>query len=97
MTPFDASGKKRFENIVGKEENAGNQHCLLFPHCFLLYQRQKLSFMLHLFCSLQMDKVKILSYGKWLKVALQILGRKFYKKNWKIILILPKPLYSQSL
>ena len=24
-----------FENIVGKEENAGNQRFLLFPHCFL--------------------------------------------------------------
>ena len=22
------------ENIVGKEENAGNQHFLLFPQCF---------------------------------------------------------------
>ena len=29
----------RVENIVGKGENAGNQHFLLFPHCFL-----KLSF-----------------------------------------------------
>ena len=26
---------KPFENIVGKGENAGNQHFLLFPHCFL--------------------------------------------------------------
>ena len=24
----------RVENIVGKEENAGYQHFLLFPHCF---------------------------------------------------------------
>ena len=24
----------RTENIVGKEENAGNQHFLLFPQCF---------------------------------------------------------------
>ena len=22
------------ENIMGKEENSGNQHFLLFPHCF---------------------------------------------------------------
>ena len=29
----------RIENIVGKGENAGNQHFLLFPQCF-----QKLSF-----------------------------------------------------
>ena len=41
-------GKTPFQNIVGKGEN------LLFLHCFLLYQRQKLSFMLHLFCRLQM-------------------------------------------
>ena len=25
----------RVENIVGKGENAGNQHFLLFPQCFL--------------------------------------------------------------
>ena len=30
---------RRVENIVGKGENAGYQHFLLFPHCFL-----KLSF-----------------------------------------------------
>ena len=29
------------ENTVGKGENAGNQHFLLFPQCFLLYQRKK--------------------------------------------------------
>ena len=32
--------EKPFGNIVGKEENAGNQHFLLNPQCFLLYQRQ---------------------------------------------------------
>ena len=26
--------KKTFKNIVGKGENAGNQHFLLFPECF---------------------------------------------------------------
>ena len=30
---------KAFENIVGKGENAGNQHFLLVPRCFLPYQR----------------------------------------------------------
>ena len=25
---------RRIENIVGKEENAGYQHFLLFPQCF---------------------------------------------------------------
>ena len=32
--------KKSFENIVGKGENAGNQHFLLFPLCFLSFQKQ---------------------------------------------------------
>ena len=26
--------KKPFENIVGKEKNAGNQHFYIFPQCF---------------------------------------------------------------
>ena len=29
-----------FENIVGKGENAGNQHFLLFPQCFLPFLKQ---------------------------------------------------------
>ena len=33
--------KKAFENTVVKGENAGNQHFLLLPKCFLLYQREK--------------------------------------------------------
>ena len=32
--------KKVFENRVGKGENAGNQHFLLFPLCFLHHQKQ---------------------------------------------------------
>ena len=35
MTPFDASGKKPFENAVGKGEIAHNEQFLLFPQCFL--------------------------------------------------------------
>ena len=30
MTTFNDPGKETFENIVGKGENAGNQHFLLF-------------------------------------------------------------------
>ena len=29
-----------FENILGKRENADNQHFLLFPKCFLPFPRQ---------------------------------------------------------
>ena len=31
--------KKTFENIVGKEQNAGNQHFLLFPQYVLPYKK----------------------------------------------------------
>ena len=36
--------KMSLENIVRKGENAGNQHCLLFPQCFLSFQTQTTSF-----------------------------------------------------
>ena len=32
--------KKAFENSVGKGENAGYQHFLLFPQCFLTFPKQ---------------------------------------------------------
>ena len=60
--------KKTFKNIVGKEENAGNQHFLLFPQCFLPYLRHTLSFKQHKICRLQMHfnlvEAKIVSFGK---------------------------------
>ena len=31
---------KPFENLAGKGENAGNQHFLLFPQCFLPFPKQ---------------------------------------------------------
>ena len=39
--------KKPFENNVGKGENAGNQHFLLFPHCFLPIPKRMSVFNLH--------------------------------------------------
>ena len=36
--------KKPFENIVGKGQNAGHQHFLLFPQCFQPYQRKPAPF-----------------------------------------------------
>ena len=39
------------QSIVRKVENAGAQHFLLFPQCFLLYQTQILLFEQHLFSS----------------------------------------------
>ena len=38
-------GKKPFENIVRKGDNAGNQHFLLLSQYFQPYQRQKSSFL----------------------------------------------------
>ena len=46
--------KKPYENIVGKGENAGNQHFLFFPQCFLPIPKRISVFKLHLFCRLQM-------------------------------------------
>ena len=41
-----------FEKIVGNKENAGDQHFLLFPPCFLPYKGQKSSLEQHLTVSL---------------------------------------------
>ena len=60
-----------FKNIVRKEDNAGNQYFLLFPQCFLPYQKEESSFQQQLFCRLLMlsiwTSLKKLSFGKWLK------------------------------
>ena len=40
-------------NTVGKGENAGNHHFLLFQHCFLLFQAEKSSFKQFVICRLQ--------------------------------------------
>ena len=49
--------KQAFENIVGKGENAINQHFLLFPQCFLLLPGQTSIFESELFCRLQMFRI----------------------------------------
>ena len=36
---LETLGKTPFENIVGKGENAGKQHFLLYPQCFLSFQK----------------------------------------------------------
>ena len=60
--------RKAFENIVGKGENAGNQHFLLFPQCFLLYQKTEIiisvTVNLSSAYSFNLDKPKIFSFGK---------------------------------
>ena len=43
---FMIPGKKPFENIAGKGENAGNQHFLLFSQCFLHFPRSNFIFII---------------------------------------------------
>ena len=61
-------GKKPFEIIVGKGENAGNQHFLLFPQCFPPFPNQisfsLLTFILSSANASNSDQSKILSFGK---------------------------------
>ena len=49
---FMTLGKRTFENLMGKRENAGNQHFLLFPQGFLSNQRHKPTILVHLNCHL---------------------------------------------
>ena len=60
--------KKAFQNIVGKGENGGNQHCLLFPEFFLLFFRGFSIFEAIFFSlsanALNFEKSEILSFGK---------------------------------
>ena len=48
---------KTFENIVGKGENAGNQHYLLFPQFLIPYKRQSKTFERHLLCRCKCFKI----------------------------------------
>ena len=60
--------KKALENTVEKGENAGNQHFLLFPLCFLLYENTKIIILAMLKLSsanaFNLVMSKILSFGK---------------------------------
>ena len=58
--------KKPFENVVEKGENAGNQHFLLFPQCFLPFPKQISIFQSHLSPAntFSLNQSEILSFGK---------------------------------
>ena len=73
--------------MVRKGEIACNKQFLLFSLCFLPYMAFKMSSAI----CFNLDQSKILSSGYGLKVALQILGQKFYKNTKK------SSLYPQSL
>ena len=63
--------KKPFENIVGKGENADNQHFLLFPQCFFTLHKTNFNFSITLILSsasaFNFDRYKTLSFDKELK------------------------------
>ena len=62
--------KQLFENILGKGENAGNQHFLLFPQCFLIYQEEKITILTSNFWSantFNLVQPKLFSFGKQLR------------------------------
>ena len=52
---LETLNKMAFENIVGKGENAGDQHFLLFPKYFLPYQKQ-----FHYFSLIEFDRQPLL-------------------------------------
>ena len=60
MPTFDAPRKEAFENNVGKEKNAGNQHFFSFQQCFLPYQRKSAPLILSSSNAFNLDKAKIL-------------------------------------
>ena len=66
--PFTTLRKLPYKNIVGKGENAGNQHSLLFPQCFLPFPYQIFYFSFTLILSsanaFNLDQSKILYLGK---------------------------------
>ena len=63
----------RVENIVGKGENAGYQHFLLYPQCFLSFSENFLIFPSHLICHLQIlsiwTSLKYRCFGNGLNVT----------------------------
>ena len=65
---FNDLEKETFENNAGKGENAGNQHFLLFPQCFLRFPNRFFNFLYTLILSsanaFNSDQYKILSFGK---------------------------------
>ena len=65
---FNYPVRKAFENFMGKGENAGNQHFLHFPPCFLTKSETEIivltTFNLLSSNAFNFKKAKILSFGK---------------------------------
>ena len=87
--------KKPFENLVGKGENAGNQHFLLFLQCFLPFPKQFSIYQSLIFCRLQVVSIwtslkfhrLIKSQRAALKISMGMQepeGKKHFQKSLKI-------------
>ena len=68
--------KKTLENIMGKGENGGYQHFLLFPQCFLSCKSQipqlKVTFIVSSANPLSLVQSVILLLDRWVKELLNI-------------------------
>ena len=53
IATFNNTEEVGFESILGKGENAGKLHLLLFPKCFLPVSQQTFTFESKLLCCLQ--------------------------------------------
>ena len=73
--------KKAFENIAGKEENAGDQYFLLFPQCFVLFLTQMFIFSSAIELKLYMYMSKSVLCGK--ELTLKQTTKLWTGLNWK--------------
>ena len=79
--------EKSFENIVGKGENAGTQHFLLFKHCFQPIKRQISQFELYLICHL-----KVLSF--WASRHFMLFGKRLLDATEYLTLFLTTKIWT---
>ena len=74
------------ENMLGKGQNAGNQHFLLFPKCFLSFQEQisffYVTFILSSAKGFNLYQSKILSFSKEVESIKFCLLNSFPNKPW---------------
>ena len=74
--------KKPLENIVGKGENPGNQHFLLFPQFFLLFSRRISLFWTRNICGLRW--LWIWTSPKWRRLVKELTSKQHALYRFKI-------------
>ena len=77
--------KTPFENIMGKGENAGYQHFLLFPQCLFTLSYTNFNFSLTFISSsanaFNLDQSTIFSSGKWLNSYMLMINITIFYDN----------------